>query len=71
MTLLLDTHVFIWWVSEPEKLSAHTHELCWNRENVLLLSVASAWDIQLKKLTLVLSLSEIINKRPTTLKAFP
>jgi PIN domain nuclease of toxin-antitoxin system len=39
MKLLLDTHAFIWWDSEPEKLSAKVLSLCQNQENTLVLSV--------------------------------
>ena len=48
MKFLLDTHVFIWWDSEPEKLSNRTFELCQAPENQLILSVASLWEIQIK-----------------------
>ncbi len=48
MRLLLDTHVFIWWDSEPDKLSPRVLALCEDKENTLLLSVASAWEIQVK-----------------------
>ncbi len=70
MKLLLDTHVFIWWDSEPERLSARARELCQNRENIVLLSVASAWEIQVKlqlgKLSLRLPLAEIIENQQET-----
>ena len=48
MKLLLDTHVFIWWDSEPEKLSDRAFELFQAPENQLILSVASLWEIQIK-----------------------
>lgn len=48
MKLLLDTHAFIWWASEPEKLSKKVRELCNDRTNILMLSVASVWEIQIK-----------------------
>ena len=48
MKLLLDTHTFLWWDSEPEKLSRRVLELCQNPENVLILSVASIWEKQIK-----------------------
>ncbi len=41
MKLLLDTHTFIWWDSDPAKLSAQALALCQDRQNSLLLSVAS------------------------------
>jgi hypothetical protein len=48
MKLLLDTHTFIWWDSEPEKLSQRALELCRNPTNILLLSIASVWEMQIK-----------------------
>lgn len=41
MRLLLDTHTFIWWDSEPDKLSPKALALCRATDNELILSVAS------------------------------
>jgi PIN domain nuclease of toxin-antitoxin system len=41
MKLLLDTHTFIWWDSEPQRLSQQVLKMCQDPENVLLASVAS------------------------------
>jgi len=64
MKLLLDTHTFLWWDNEPERLSPTVLALCRDPQNTLLLSVASAWEIQVKaqlgKLELNRSLAEII-----------
>jgi len=46
MKVLLDTHAFIWWDSAPEKLSLQARAACQDRTNLLLLSVASAWERQ-------------------------
>jgi PIN domain nuclease of toxin-antitoxin system len=48
MKLLLDTHTFIWWDSEPARLSPQALALCQDRQNVLLLSVVSVWEMQIK-----------------------
>jgi len=48
MNLLLDTHSFIWWATEPEKLSPQAHAACEDDNNNLLLSVASVWEMQIK-----------------------
>jgi PIN domain nuclease of toxin-antitoxin system len=48
MKLLLDTHAFVWWDSAPEKLSPQARAACQDRTNLLLLSVASAWEMQIK-----------------------
>jgi PIN domain nuclease of toxin-antitoxin system len=65
MKLLLDTHTFIWWDSDPPRLSPHVFEICRDSENLLLLSVVSVWEIQIKlllgRLTLGLPLPELID----------
>ncbi len=48
MKLLLDTHVFIWWANEPEKLSENVLTACQDSSNTLILSVASIWEMQIK-----------------------
>jgi PIN domain nuclease of toxin-antitoxin system len=48
MKILLDTHVFIWWDSEPQRLSHQALALCKDPENELMLSVVSLWEIQIK-----------------------
>jgi len=49
MKILLDTHCFIWWDSEPDKLSARALALCEDPANELTLSVASLWEVQIKE----------------------
>jgi PIN domain nuclease of toxin-antitoxin system len=46
--LLLDTHVFIWSVLEPEKLSSQIVMLISSDDNDLFLSTASIWEMQIK-----------------------
>ena len=64
MKLLLDTHTFIFWDSQPSKLSQRVLELLTNKDNLRLLSVVSLWEIQIKqqlgKLTLNKTLEDII-----------
>jgi PIN domain nuclease of toxin-antitoxin system len=70
MKLLLDTHAFIWWDSEPARLSPQALALCQDRENALLLSVVSIWEMQIKlqlgKLRLALPLREIVESQRQT-----
>lgn len=70
MKVLLDTHAFIWWDSDPTKLSSQARAVCEDRANVVLLSVASAWEMQIKlqlgKLDLRLSLAEVIASQQRT-----
>lgn len=67
MRLLLDTHAFIWWDSQPERLSGRALELCCDPQNQLVVSVATAWEMQIKtglgKLHLSLPLSQIFERQ--------
>lgn len=47
MRILLDTHVFLWLLTEPERLGAHL-ALTEDRRNTLLVSAASSWEIAIK-----------------------
>lgn len=64
MKLLLDTRAFIWWDSEPSKLGRRALDACCDPANTVLLSVASAWEMEIKrqlgKLALRMPLPEII-----------
>ena len=64
MKLLLDTHIFIWWADQPEKLSNAVLSALEDEANELLLSVASVWEMQIKiqlgKLKLRLPLKELV-----------
>lgn len=70
MRLLLDTHVFIWWDSEPGKLSPQALALCQDPSNELILSVVSLWEIQIKsqmnKVRLRLPLSNLVQGQQET-----
>jgi len=48
MRALLDTHVFLWWITDDPRLSPRVREIIGDGENELLLSVASGWEIALK-----------------------
>jgi PIN domain nuclease of toxin-antitoxin system len=47
MTLLLDTHVFLWWVNGAP-ISARAAEYLAAREHEILFSAASAWEMTIK-----------------------
>jgi PIN domain nuclease of toxin-antitoxin system len=46
--LLLDTHAFLWVINEPEKLSGRALDAYRDRRNQVLVSVVSAWEMQIK-----------------------
>ncbi len=64
MRYLLDTHTFLWWDTRSSRLSRHVFDLISDRSNVLWLSMASVWKIQIKhqlaRLELSAPLEEII-----------
>lgn len=49
MRLLLDTHVLLWSLVQPERLGAHAYELLTDRDNEVLASNVSLWEIAVKK----------------------
>jgi len=65
--VLLDTHVFIWLDSAPEKLSPKAFAVCQDQDNELYLSMASVWEMQIKqqlgKLNLKLPLKQLIEEQ--------
>lgn len=67
MKLLLDTHAFIWWDSEPSKLGRRALHACCDPANEVLFSVASAWEMEIKrqlgKLRLRMPLQEIVEQQ--------
>jgi PIN domain nuclease of toxin-antitoxin system len=63
--VLLDTHTFIWWDSNPSKLSQPALDYCQNPRNVLLLSVASLWEMQIKLQLGKLKLNHPLSIKPT------
>jgi PIN domain nuclease of toxin-antitoxin system len=64
MKLLLDTHAFIWWDSDPQQLSPTALAALQDPANSVWFSVVSVWEIviktQLGKLTLRLPLPDIV-----------
>lgn len=66
MKLLIDSHIFLWMNGESSKLSERFIALSRSGEHDFYLSVASAWEIQIKhqlgKLTLPLPIEELISK---------
>jgi PIN domain nuclease of toxin-antitoxin system len=48
MKVLLDSHIFLWLAESPTRLSSEAAMICRSTENILLLSIASLWEIQIK-----------------------
>ena len=45
---LLDTHALLWWLHEPEALSAEAREVIEHERNTVHLSAATGWEIGIK-----------------------
>lgn len=46
---LLDTHVLIWWLTEPDRLPEQARDHISNPETPVLVSAAVAWEMAIKK----------------------
>lgn len=49
MKLLLDTHALFWWDQYPDQLSPRVYALLSDPDNILLISVVSLWEMQIKQ----------------------
>ena len=48
MKILLDTHAFLWWITDSPKLSARAGAVIRDGRNTLFLSAACGWEIAIK-----------------------
>ena len=48
MRVLLDTHAFLWWISDDRRLSDRAREIIGDGRNELYFSAASGWEISIK-----------------------
>jgi PIN domain nuclease of toxin-antitoxin system len=64
MRLLLDTHVFLWWVGNSKELSVAAREAISDTGNECFVSLASCWELSIKcslgKLRLSQSIEQFI-----------
>ncbi len=64
MRAVLDTSVFLWFISDSDRLSINARNYIADMENELILSVASLWEIAIKtslgKLELLRSFDQLI-----------
>ncbi len=58
MKVLLDTHAFLWLITDEDGLSENARQTFLNTENSLFFSVASLWEICIKKSLGKLSLKD-------------
>lgn len=69
-TLLLDTHVLLWWLSDDERLPERMRAAVADGENEVFVSAASAWEMSIKaalgKLTVPDGLREELERQGFT-----
>lgn len=58
MKLLLDTHVWLWWNTEPDRLSTTARRQIGDPSNEVFVSAASVWEMAIKRRLGKLPLSE-------------
>jgi PIN domain nuclease of toxin-antitoxin system len=46
--VLLDTHVFMWWINEDARMSENAHRVLSDGHNELVFSAASGWEMAIK-----------------------
>lgn len=67
MRFLMDTHTFLWFLTDDSKLSHHALNLIEDETNEAILSLASMWEIAIKysigKLTLQKSFPDFVDEQ--------
>ena len=48
MKVLLDTHAFLWWIADDQRVSVWAREIIGDGNNELFLSAATGWEIIIK-----------------------
>ena len=49
MHYILDTHILIWWLYDDKRLSAKYKNIIENPKNFIYISIASLWEIEIKR----------------------
>ena len=61
---LLDTHIFLWWLSDSDRLESKIYDIISDMKNEILISSATIWEIAIKealgKLKVDVEMSEVI-----------
>lgn len=67
MSLLLDTHVLLWWLADDDRLPRSMRELIGTAERQVFVSAATAWEMSIKaalgKLTMPGGLADVLARQ--------
>ena len=58
MKYLLDTHILLWSLHEPSKLNRKMQDVISNTNNIIFVSAATLWELQIKKAISKISLPD-------------
>ncbi len=65
MQYLLDTHVILWWLDDPQKIAAKARNIIADKNNRIFVSSVSIWEIAIKselnKLNIPMNLLNILH----------
>ena len=61
MRVLLDTHAIVWWATGDERLSRKVRATVGDPDSEVFISIASAWEIQIKASLQKLTLNETVD----------
>lgn len=62
LTMLIDTHIFLWWLFDDSRLPKKIRESIMDIDNIIYVSVVSAWEISTKyRLGKLSEASEVAN----------
>lgn len=66
MRYLLDTHIILWWLTEPETLKSNVKKIISDKKQSIFLSSASFWEMAIKqsigRLTLPKNMIQFVTK---------
>lgn len=63
MRLLLDSHVLLWWLDDDQGLATVARDAIANPESSVAVSAASAWEIEIKRVSGKLEAPEDLDER--------
>lgn len=66
LRILLDSHVFLWWIDDPERIATPVRDAIADGRNDVHLSLASVWELAIKigagKLAVPIPLAEMVQR---------
>lgn len=65
MNYLLDTHIILWWLTDPTQIAPKAHKIISEKKNSILISCVSLWEMAIKeclgRLTIPRNIVEVLH----------